>query len=111
MPMRAFISYKRTGKVLDKKVTEFHDLLQSELKQLEPQASVFLDTQNMGAGDVFPDVLQGEVESSDVLIVLLSPAWLRSDWCRKEYELFAAKEHKSDITPRACLCYGLKRRS
>jgi hypothetical protein len=100
MPIRAFISYKRSGQMLDERVAHFHALLESELGYIDSQSSVFLDTEKMGPGDVFPEVLKEQVESADVLIVLLSPAWLQSDWCRKEYSLFSAKEQAQNHTPR-----------
>ncbi len=86
--------------MLDDRVAKFHELLKRELQQHDPESSVFLDTANMGAGDVFPQVLREEVESADVLVVLLCPAWLKSDWCRKEYTLFSKQEEARNRAPR-----------
>jgi len=61
---------------------------------------VFQDTHNIIPGDVFPEMISKEIEDSDVLIVLVSPAWFDSDWCRREFNLFTTKERALAQGPR-----------
>lgn len=81
--MRVFISYTRTKDTFGA-VNTFYAHLLNELRMRDPAADVFLDTKNLIPGDHFPDELEKQLQLSDVLIVLLSPAWLKSSWCRRE---------------------------
>src|SRR5262249_23948014 len=47
---------------------------------------------NIHGGDRWEQVLSAELTSAKLLLVLLSPTWIRSKWCRREYELFLAAE-------------------
>ena len=87
--MQVFLSYTRIKDQFNA-VTDFHAHLENELKQSAPGTSVFFDKRNLNDGGHFPDELSAELQQADVLIPLLSPAWLQSDWCRREFELFTS---------------------
>lgn len=42
----------------------------------------------MSSGQHFPEELERELRNADVLLVLVSPAWLQSDWCKREFSTF-----------------------
>lgn len=61
--------------------------------------SVFLDTESMQVGEVFPDRIRAELAASRVVLVLIGGSWLTAadeygrrridnpeDWVRKEIE-------------------------
>lgn len=85
--MQVFLSYTRK-KDLFHKVSLFRDHLEAELDSRSPGAVVFQDKKNIEAGQHFPEVIEEELNRSDVLLALVSPAWLKSEWCRREFSLF-----------------------
>ena len=99
--MNVFISYTRekddTGWV-----SHFRQNFQRELKFIQPDATVFQDRQGIKVGDDFLNIIAKELKNSDVLLILFSPAWLKSEWCRKEFDLFFEKEEgdRPGKTPR-----------
>jgi hypothetical protein len=85
--MNVFLSYTRSKDQFGT-VSTFCKHFAAELEMRSPGSTVFLDTMNIQDGDHFPEVLAAEVARADVLLVLLSPAWLQSEWCRREFSLF-----------------------
>jgi hypothetical protein len=61
-----------------------------------PGATVFQDTHNLIDGQHFPEELERALRQADVFLVLVSPAWLSSDWCRKEFGIFTAEATDSN---------------
>ncbi len=86
--MNTFISYTREKQKYDHVVSGFQDRLQNELRLRKRTSSVFMDASMIAAGMRFPAEIDKALKSADVLIVLLSPAWLESEWCRRELESF-----------------------
>lgn len=85
--MHVFLSYTRNKDQFGA-VSDFGRHFAQELALVAPGSTMFQDTRHIEAGDRFPDVLQRELDRTDVLLLLLSPAWLRSVWCRHEYQSF-----------------------
>ena len=85
--MKVFLSYTR-NKDQFLKVSAFRKRLEAEIGIRVPGSQVFQDKHHFQEGDHFPEVLASELRQSDVLLVLLSPAWLQSEWCRREFALF-----------------------
>jgi len=100
LPMKAFISYTRDKDNFDEVVSHFRDRLENELRHRDNGATVFQDTKMISAGQRFPDEITTSLADSDVLVVLFSPAWLQSPWCRGEFEAFVAKEISENRQPR-----------
>jgi hypothetical protein len=96
--MKVFISYTRTKDEFAA-VSDFVRHFSNELNLLDPESTVFYDKKGLEAGDVYPEDLENELDNSDLLVILVSPAWLSRAWCRREYEHFAAKEHKRRVVP------------
>ena len=86
--MKVFLSYPHISNELDRSVTRFHTRLLNELKLRKPQAAIFFDEDNIQLGDDFPDKLRSSLEQADVFMPIISPAWLASKWCRKEYKVY-----------------------
>jgi hypothetical protein len=97
--MKAFLSYTRIKNQFNA-VTELHAHLANELQLHDPKSQLFLDTVNISEGDHFPEVLKIELSQTDVMIVLLSPAWLKSEWCRREFELFTEQRQNESRSQR-----------
>ena len=89
MPSDAFVSYTRL-KDQFKSVTKFVERLQNQLRRKSGNVlfSVFQDRSHISPGEKWPDKLAAEVQAAKVLVVLLSPTWIKSTWCKAEYSLF-----------------------
>lgn len=98
--MKAFLSYTRSKDKYNV-VSEFRNRLKNELEIIETDAELFQDKNNIKPGDRFSEQILREIHDSEVLIVLVSPAWLKSDYCRWEFEQFIEKENgrESRILP------------
>jgi cobaltochelatase CobT len=84
-----FMSYTHV-KDLFGVVGTFREHLENELRQKTGNAQlvVFQDTRGIHGGDKWEQILTAELHSAKLLLVLLSPTWIRSEWCRREYRLF-----------------------
>ena len=87
--MKIFLSYT-SSKDKFMKVTSFRERLESEVNIRSPGSRVFQDTQHLKDGEHFPESIDKELKSSDLLLALVSPAWLESEWCRREFTLFTS---------------------
>lgn len=87
-PMRLFISYAHADKprvkdlIVDYLVVEGH--------------TVWFD-ERLVAGKLWQDQLRDEIERSDGVVFVISPASLKSEWC--EWELFTAAQLGKKILP------------
>jgi len=55
------------------------------------EARVFID-RSIRPGEPWSDSLKSALDSSRVLLACLSPAYFQSEWCRREWMPFAARE-------------------
>ena len=85
--MNIFLSYTRK-KDQYQKVSSFRERLEVEVEMRSPGSRVFQDKEHLMEGSHFPEVLAAELKGTDVLLALVSPAWLQSEWCRREFSLF-----------------------
>jgi TIR domain len=49
---------------------------------------IWRDKEKLQVGDYWDQSIEGAIDSSDIFIVLLTPKWISSDYCRKEFEAF-----------------------
>ncbi len=98
VPVKAFISYTREKDQFGI-VSTFRDRLLNELRLRKKSSEIFLDYTSIGAGTSFPQAIRDALASSNVLIVLLSPAWMESEWCRKELDQFVDIKTKAGKFP------------
>jgi hypothetical protein len=71
-------------------VTSFRDVLTPMLDEALDRrgaSEVWMDYKLLG-NEPFDDQLRERVAKSEVLLVVLSDAYLKSDWCRRELEIF-----------------------
>jgi hypothetical protein len=85
-------SYTRTKDQFNA-VSQLAKYLEMELKIRAPGSELFHDITSIVEGQHFPEVLTDQSRRSDVFLPLISPAWLASNWCRREYLTFT-----SDLT-------------
>jgi len=92
---QAFFSYAHADAEIDP------GLFEAFSTELEKRASALLangdihiwrDTKKIRTGQQWDARIEEAVRNSQLLIVMLSPNWLQSDYCRKEYRIFAEVE-------------------
>jgi TIR domain len=49
---------------------------------------IWCDKEKLHVGDRWDQGIEAAINSCDVFIVLLTPKWISSDYCRKEFEAF-----------------------
>lgn len=89
MPNDVFLSYTHVKDQYDA-VSKFREHLENELRKKTGNVALtlFQDKSGIRGGDNWEEKLRSELESARVLIILLSPTWLKSAWCRREYEIY-----------------------
>jgi hypothetical protein len=96
MSIQIFLSYARTDDRLppnlqDGKgfVTCLLEQTYFEFQQLgAPWPTIWRDTRNLELGDVFDPIIEEAIQQSDLLLVVLSPNWMESEYCRQELDSF-----------------------
>jgi len=80
---KVFLSYANSDK-------EFADRLSSQLRKVE--SSLFLDLVNLPHGKQILSGMRSQISSADILVLLLSPNALESEWVQRELEYAVSKE-------------------
>ena len=76
-------------------VTQFHATLQTMLSQrLGERARIWRDDK-LDGDDVFADAIVEQFTKTAVLVSILSPRYLRSEWCTRELREFCAAVERS----------------
>ncbi len=57
-------------------------------KLVKHEMAIWRDREGLRLGDHWNDRIEAELQGSDILIVMLSPSWMRSENCRKEFLFF-----------------------
>jgi hypothetical protein len=93
-----FLSYTRL-KDFRGTVADFAAHLQRELQKKTGRTDllIFIDTKYIVPGAKWSPVLDKELASVRMLLVLLSPTWIRSPWCRQEYSRFIGQSQELRI--------------
>src|SRR5579862_3898622 len=94
-----FISYSHIddlpfGEEGSRWVTEFHRNLDIRVRAyLGRAASIWRDRKLTGA-DIFSDEIAAQLRGTGILVSVLTPSYLRSEWCNRELQTFieAAQE-------------------
>jgi hypothetical protein len=75
-------------------VTEFHRNLDIRVRAYLGRAATFWRDPKLGGSDVFSDEIAGQLRGTGVLVSVLSPGYLQSEWCHRELQTFveAAQE-------------------
>jgi tetratricopeptide (TPR) repeat protein len=91
-----FLSYARSdnGPDHDGWVTAFHDrLLQQHRLYSGRELDIFLDTAVIQEGQIWENWIYEHLRASKLFVAFLSPAYLRSPWCKREWEEYLRLEH------------------
>jgi hypothetical protein len=100
MATEIFLSYTRSKNRYNY-ITQFHDHLQTEFrnKSGNQKATIFFDEEHIAGGEKFDEKIEEELNNAKILLVLLSPTWVNSAYCNKEFDFFSKKDSKKVIIP------------
>jgi hypothetical protein len=91
MSYHVFVSYPRVaderGAVSDLRAHLERELM---LKIGDSELVLFQDRSHLAGGDPWNEVLEKELQLAKAFLLLLSPLWLASEWCRKELEVYVS---------------------
>jgi hypothetical protein len=84
-----FLSYARIKDSYDG-VSRFKEHLEWSLKLQTGKSnfSIFFDKSQIIIGDDFAEIIENELIQTKALIILYSPTWFSSDYCKREYKFF-----------------------
>lgn len=104
MPYDVFISYAHhDDSAHGNWVQQFNDKLAADFRSRTGQKlQIFLDREGLNAGNVLSDRLKIALNESAVFIPILSPAYLASPWCRREFLHFSEQAGESLIIDGSC---------
>ena len=108
---KLFINYRRTVLHGELSETSIHArLLYSKLEQRFGKDQVFLDTQSIAEGAVWPKQIEKRLREADVVLVLIGRNWLFAqdqygerrlskddDWVRREIEIALATKNENQV--------------
>lgn len=69
-------------------VSYFHQKLEVRLSQLMGRAALIWRDEELRGNHAFSDVILAELDKVALLVTVLSPRYLESEWCRREFETF-----------------------
>ncbi|HEX4948412.1 MAG TPA: TIR domain-containing protein [Blastocatellia bacterium] len=95
-----FISYAHVDNESPKKgmdgwITRFHHALEVRVAQVRGQRPKIFRDPKLQGNDVFADVLMDRIQQSGILVSILSPRYLKSEWCARELTEFYAQQQKA----------------
>jgi hypothetical protein len=61
-------------------------------KLVNARFSIWRDEESLQTGEIWNRKIETELKEADILIVLLTPRWIDSEYCRKEYTIFEEVE-------------------
>jgi hypothetical protein len=99
---KSFFSYARHDADTDESlVSALSKTLEARVNGMLTNArfALWRDTVKLNTGALWENNIEKELQSSDILIVLLTPRWIDSKWCRKEYLLFEQIESERSVGP------------
>jgi hypothetical protein len=104
MSYHIFMSYPR---ITDERKHVFdicaHLQRELQIKTGDEDLVVFQDRSHLEGGDRWSEKLENELQIAHAFLLLLSPLWLASKWCRKELQVYVshsrAKETERPIIP------------
>jgi hypothetical protein len=92
-------------------IDEFHHALETRLDQLLGEKCDVWRDKKLGGNDVFDEAIVNKLSKTALLVSILSPRYLKSDWCLKELRAFftAAPQSKRDrIGDKSCVFKVIK---
>jgi hypothetical protein len=104
--VQIFLSYARKDDLLPPHmpagkgfVTCLREQLLFEFSQRgAPEPVIWRDKHRIERGDQFDPILEDGIESSDILLAVLSPNWMSRPWCKQELDLFKERwRHEGEM--------------
>ncbi len=97
---KAFLSYAHHDKTTDPELlsaltTELENRVNARL--LNARFSIWRDSR-LQIGEIWSEKIDAEIRRSDIFILLFSPQWLQSEWCRREYSVFEQEEKTHSVS-------------
>jgi hypothetical protein len=92
---RGFFSYSHFDAEVDPSIVEaFYSSLERRVgaNLVNATFQIWRDKEKLRVGDYWNQSIEAAIDSSDIFIVLLTPKWISSDYCRKEFEVFEKVE-------------------
>lgn len=93
---RGFLSYAHHDALTDPELFEtFRTELENRVnaKLTNARFEIWRDRDGLRTGDRWDDKIEAELRKSDILVVVVTPRWIGSNYCRKEYAVFEDVEH------------------
>ena len=101
--MLAFFSYSHIDAESEGAlIAEIHAQLEKKTRARWGSRSfeIWRDEQDLRWGEKWSKAIDDAIAKSDLFVLLLSPGWLRSSFCRMEFEAFKQREHAIDTGER-----------
>jgi hypothetical protein len=103
-----FITYARDDDLAppdnpDRKgfATFLDESIRYQFRNLGPKRpTIWRDTKRISDGDQFTPEIEEALKNASLLLVVLSPNWMASKWCRRELDTFAGYHGPDDIRER-----------
>lgn len=92
---KGFFSYSHSDAEVDPHIVEaFSSELEKRIDAnlVNARFEIWRDNAKLAAGDYWDLSIETAIKSADVFVVLISPKWISSDYCRKEFETFESVE-------------------
>ena len=99
---KSFFSYARQDAETDPRlVSALSENLPDRVNGMltNTQFTIFRDSTHLTTGALWESDIEKALQSSDILIVLLTPRWIDSKWCRNEYLMFEQIESARNAGP------------
>jgi hypothetical protein len=88
---KGFFSYTHHDAEIDPHIVEaFSSRLEKRVdaKLVNARFEIWRDQDKLQPGDYWDQRIKSAIDTSHIFIVLLTPKWISSDYCRKEFEAF-----------------------
>ena len=69
-------------------IDSFHQALEVRLSQVLGSDPAFFRDPKLAGNDYFESVLEGTLQRTAILVSIVSPRYVESEWCIKEFKLF-----------------------
>ena len=92
---KGFFSYSHSDAAVDPHIVEaFSSELEKRVDANLVNASfeIWRDNEKLHAGDYWDQCIEKAIKSAHIFVVLMTPKWISSDYCRKEFETFESVE-------------------
>jgi hypothetical protein len=96
---KGFFSYTHRDAEVDPYiVAAFSSELEKRVdaKLVNASFEIWRDQEKLQTGDYWDQKIEGAIDASHIFIVVLTPKWISSDYCRKEFEAFEKIEAERD---------------